>query len=284
MKPANFIIGTIAIATAASISADQLTLNTQRQIVKQNDTLQFITKREKIEWDAKRTAIVVCDMWSKHWCNGASQRVMEMAPRMNKVIQIARNKGILIIHCPSGGLEFYADTPMRKLAKQAPAISTKIRLQDWCNLDREREPELPIDDSDGGCDCQPKCDANKNPMNLQQIADIEIHDQDAITDSAEAYYLMSQKGITNVIVMGVHTNMCVLGRPFSIRQMVYQGQNVLLMRDLTDTMYNSKQPPFVSHFRGTDLIVDHIERYWCPTITSSDFLADDPFVFKRDKE
>ena len=68
MKPANFIIGTIAIATAASISADQLTLNTQRQIVKQNDTLQFITKREKIEWDAKRTAIVVCDMWSKHWC------------------------------------------------------------------------------------------------------------------------------------------------------------------------------------------------------------------------
>ena len=78
--------------------------------------------------------------------------------------------------------------------------------------------------------------------------------------------------------------MCVLGRPFSIRQMVYQGQNVLLMRDLTDTMYNPKQRPFVSHFRGTDLIVDHIERYWCPTITSSDFLAEAPFVFREDKE
>ena len=78
MKPVNFIIGTIAIVAAASISADQLTLNTQRQIVKPDDPLRFITKREKIEWDAKKTAIVVCDMWSKHWCDSATLRVMEM--------------------------------------------------------------------------------------------------------------------------------------------------------------------------------------------------------------
>ncbi|HCP13998.1 MAG TPA: protein-signal peptide and transmembrane prediction, partial [Planctomycetaceae bacterium] len=62
---------------------------------------------------------------------------------------------------------------------------------------------------------------------------IQIAAGDAITDSAEAFYLMKQRGIKNVIVMGVHTNMCVLGRPFSIRQMVLQGQNVVLMRDMT---------------------------------------------------
>ena len=54
---------------------------------------------------------------------------------------------------------------------------------------------------------------------------------------------MRQRGIENVIVMGVHTNMCVLGRPFAIRQMVYQGQNVVLMRDMTDTMYNPQMRP-----------------------------------------
>ncbi|MDA7676778.1 isochorismatase family protein [bacterium] len=54
---------------------------------------------------------------------------------------------------------------------------------------------------------------------------------------------MKQRGITNVIILGVHTNMCVLGRPFSIRQMVYQGQNVALVRDLTDTMYNPRSSP-----------------------------------------
>jgi predicted permease len=40
---------------------------------------------------------------------------------------------------------------------------------------------------------------------------------------------MRERGITNVIVMGVHANMCVLGRPFSIRQMRNQRQNVVLL-------------------------------------------------------
>jgi len=41
------------------------------------------------------------------------------------------------------------------------------------------------------------------------------------------------------------------------------------MRDMTDTMYNSRMTPFVPHVRGTDLVIEHIERYWCPTIVST---------------
>src|SRR5262249_31250146 len=91
------------------------------------------------------------------------------------------------------------------------------------------------------------------------------------------------RGIQNVIVMGVHTNMCVLGRPFSIRQMVYQGMNVALMRDMTDTMYNPSMKPFVSHFTGNDLVVEHIEKDWCPTLTSTDLQGGKPFRFSEDK-
>ena len=42
--------------------------------------------------------------------------------------------------------------------------------------------------------------------------------------------------------------------------MAKNGKNVVLMRDLTDTMYNPARAPFVSHFTGTDLIVEHIEK------------------------
>lgn len=87
-------------------------------------------------------------------------------------------------------------------------------------------------------------------------------------------YLMKQRGIENVIIMGVHTNMCVLGRPFGIRQMVMQGQNVVLVRDMTDTMNNPREAPFVNHFTGNDLVFEHIERHWCPTVTSGDILGD----------
>jgi type 1 glutamine amidotransferase len=60
------------------------------------------------------------------------------------------------------------------------------------------------------------------------------------------------------------------------------GKNVLLMRDMTDTMYNSRRRPYVSHFAGTGLVIEHIEKHWCPTITSADLLGGEPFRFKDD--
>jgi nicotinamidase-related amidase/type 1 glutamine amidotransferase len=265
-----------------SVAAEEqkpLTLHPRSQVETAEGSGRYHSLTKTVEWDAKKTAIVVCDMWDKHWCQGASRRVAEMAPRMNDVLAAARKRGVLIIHCPSDTMDHYKDAPGRKLAQQAPKVETKVPLE-WRRLDPKREGALPIDDRDGGCDCQPTCRNFKAWS--QQIATLKIEPGDAITDSAEAFYLMRQRGISNVIVMGVHTNMCVLGRPFSIRQMVYQGQNVLLMRDLTDTMYNSRSAPQVSHFTGTDLVVEHIERYWSPTITSSDFLGGKPFRFKED--
>ena len=31
-----------------------------------------------------------------------------------------------------------------------------------------------------------------------------------------------------------------------------------------------REKPYVSHTRGTELIVEHIEKYWCPSILSDD--------------
>jgi len=89
-----------------------------------------------------------------------------------------------------------------------------------------------------------------------------------VRDGLTAY----AEGIKNIVIMGVHTNMCVLGRPFGIRAMVRLGRNVVLARDLTDAMYDPRQPPHVSHARGTELVVEHVEKYWCPSILSDDLV------------
>jgi nicotinamidase-related amidase len=231
-------------------------------------------------WAPAGTAVVICDMWDKHWCRGATARVAEMAPRMNQVVTELRQRGVLIIHCPSETMPFYEGTPGRKLAQAAPKVTPKVRLPGWCRLDGVKEPPLPIDDADGGCDDQPPCQAG-SPWR-RQIATIEIQAGDAITDNTEAYNLMRQRAITNVIVMGVHQNMCILGRPFAIRQMVCQGHQVVLMRDLTDSMYNSRRQPCVDHFTGNDLVTWHIEKYWCPTVTSDQITGGQPFRFAAD--
>ncbi len=261
--------------------AGRLELRLRRQHLDEATPRVWHRTTSRVVWDGRKTAIVVCDMWNQHWCRGATRRVAQMAPRMNEVLHAARRQGILVIHCPSSCLDAYEGSPQRQLARQAPPVETQVALQNWCHLDPQHEARLPIDDSDGGCDCQPQCPSG-SPW-TRQIETLEIVPGDAITDSGEAYYLMRQRGIENVLVMGVHTNMCVLGRPFSIRQLVYQGMNVALVRDLTDTMYNPRMPPFVNHFTGTDRVVDHIEKHWCPTLTSDQIAGGTPYRFPADR-
>lgn len=288
-----FAFATIAPATATA-EAKSIKMQQRHRVETAEGSGQYHVLTKDVAWQPSKTAVVICDMWDLHHCKNATMRVGEMAPRMNEMVKKLRGQGVMIIHCPSDTMSTYANHPARKLAQAAPKVETTIPLLRWCHLDKKREGQLPIDDSDGGCD-SPAAEQKqwseelkakgKNPGRpwTQQHKAIEIVEGDAITDSAEAFYLMKQRGIENVIVMGVHTNMCVLGRPFSIRQMAMQGQNVVLVRDMTDTMYNPAKSPFVSHFSGTDLVIDHIEKSWCGTITSDQIIGGKEFRFKNDK-
>ncbi len=271
------------------LGCESMTLHTREQSRTSDDEPSWATVENVVSWDPERSAVVICDMWNDHWCKSAAERVGEMAPRMNEVVNNARERGLFVIHAPSTTVEFYRGTPQRERARNAPRheppvpLATKERWgTNWCWPDDEREPAMPIDDSDMGCDCETKCEIRDAWS--RQIATIDIAPEDAISDNGqEVYNLLAERGIDNVILMGVHLNMCVLGRPFAIRQMVKLGKNVVLMRDMTDTMYDPRQPPRVSHFRGTDLVVEHVERYWCPTILSTDFVGGEPFRFGADE-
>ena len=233
-------------------------------------------KNETLSWKASETAVIICDMWDTHTCQGAAKRVADMAPKLNAFITAARKQGVLIIHAPSDVIKFYDGTPQRQRVKDAPLAKASIPFK-WNRLDPTREGPLPIDDSDW-CDCTPKCPINEIVKKgwpwKRQIETIEIAAEDGVSaDGQEIYNLFQQRGIQNVIMTGVHTNMCVLGRSFGIRQMVMIGKNVVLARDLTDGLYDPRKPPHVSHDEGVGLLIGHIERYWCPSIPSSDLLG-----------
>jgi len=264
-----------------AVGRTELVLHTRCEVPAPANSKDFDTLYRTVRWDGRKTAVIVCDMWDKHWCAAASRRVAEMAPRVDRFLIEARQRGALVVHAPSETMAFYKDTPQRKLARQAPRVQPKVPLSGWCPIDPRHEPPLPIDDADGGCPCHPKCHTYR--AWTRQIETIRIEPGDAVADDALVYYLLQQRGIENLILLGVHVNMCVLGRPFGIRQMVAQGKNVVLVRDLTDSMYNPERRPQVSHFRGTELVVEHIERHWCPTITSSDLLPGPPQRFAEDR-
>lgn len=259
----------------------KLKISLQKMITSDLNSEKYIRVSDIQDWDPKQTAIIVCDMWNEHWCKGATERVAEMAPFINNVVSIAREKGVLIVHAPSDCMAYYKNTPARKLGQKYKSKKAISLINDK-KLDTEKDAIWPIDQSDGGCDCTSECKQG-SPWTHQSDL-IKIFDNDAISDSgAEIAGLFNQKGIKNVVLMGVHTNMCVIGRSFGLRNMVRLGFNVTLMRDLTDVMYDSKQKPNVSHFTGTSLINEYIETYVCPTIVSTDFTGQKQFRFKNDK-
>ena len=100
-----------------------------------------------------------------------------------------------------------------------------------------------------------------------------MRDEDAISDQGkEIYSLLQTRGIEQVLIMGVHTGMCVLHRSFGIKQMVKWGVDITLVRDLTDCIYGPTTPPYVGHDEGTRLVVGYIEKFWCPTVESGELL------------
>lgn len=213
---------------------------------------------------ASGLAIIVCDMWDKHWSRGASERVDAMAPRMNEVLKAARGSGVHIIHAPSDTMDFYADTPARRRVRSAPYISPPT--------EGERvSPPLPIDDADGGSDTG-ETETHKAWSRQHPVLEID-QSVDGISDNGqEIYNYLQQLGTRQVLIMGVHTNMCILNRSFGIKQLVKWGVNVALVRELTDTMYNPARSPYVDHDMGTQLVVGYIEKFWCPTVTSEAIL------------
>lgn len=222
-----------------------------------------VSEQEKVV-PAAQTALLLCDIWDNHWSRGANLRLAQMLERMNTVVETARRRGSLIIHAPSETMDFYTDTPPRTRIATAPRCELPA-------LSEHPDPPLPVDASDGGSDTG---ETSWYKAWSRQHPAIRIdHAQDAVSDNGEEIHsYLQHRGIRQVVIMGVHTNMCILNRSFAIKASVRRGIPVALLRDLTDTMYNPARPPYVSHDEGTRLVIEFIEKFWCPTVTSADLL------------
>ncbi len=213
---------------------------------------------------ANKLVILICDMWDNHWSRGAVEREAAMIPHMNRVLAAARAQGAQIIHAPSETMDFYAHHPARQRMVALPSITPPAGLA-------HADPPLPVDASDQGSDTGET--TTYKAWRCQHPA-VEIDDaRDLISDKgSEIYSYLEANRMEQALIMGVHTNMCILNRSFAIKQMVKWGVNIALVRDLTDTMYNPAMPPYVSHDEGTRLVVEYIEKFWCPSLLSADLL------------
>ena len=101
--------------------------------------------------NGKETALVICDMWDKHWCEKATGRCGVLAKKIAAVLPMARaaqehhRRSCL----PSEyAWIFYKDYELAAAAKRLADVK-RVSMPELLKLN---DPPLPIDDSDGGCD------------------------------------------------------------------------------------------------------------------------------------
>ena len=219
------VVGLLLVASSAT--AGELKLDVRRRVEDAEKRGTFKTVESQQTVDAARTAIVIVDMWDDHHCKSAAARVGEMAPHMNKTIAAARKRGVLIVHAPSGCMDFYKETPQRKRAQQAKLARSGVKFQ-WNYFNSKHEGPLADKLEKAGCSCDsPEPCGPSYRAWKRQTAGLEIAAEDAVSDNGqEIFNLLGERKIDNVILMGVHTNRCVFGRPFGIRQMSYLGKKV----------------------------------------------------------
>jgi nicotinamidase-related amidase len=219
---------------------------------------------ETVLYEPPEVAVVIVDMWDRHWSTGASLRGGILAEKINAAAMRARERGALIVHAPSDTMDAYTGTEARNrflAIKKPDRLPPLITIEDY---------PPPVDSSGGGSDTVDryapdtriwKCQTDK--IFIDQGRDIICGDE-----GEQLYVYFLTAGIKFVVYMGVHTNMCILGRSFAIKNMLRRGMKTVLVRDLTDAMYDPEKPPYVSHEEGTRLVVEFIEKKYCPTIDS----------------
>jgi nicotinamidase-related amidase len=258
------LIFTASASTPAGPNGQEIKLQLRTQIQSFHGNGPWVEAQFEAAIVPSKTAIIITDMWDKHWCKGATHRVGLIARKMEPLLEVARGAGILVIHAPSETMDFYSNAPGRLLAESAPQATPPPELA-------FTQAPLPIDDSDEGCDTPG--DKPHKAWSRENEA-LSIAPGDVISDQgAEIYNVLMHHHIDTVLFMGVHANMCILNRSFGVRQLSKWGLRCVLVRDLTDAMYNPASRPFVSHAAGTELVIQYIEKYWAPTITTDALTA-----------
>jgi nicotinamidase-related amidase len=235
----------------------QITLNC---LIRDTATGKIITKPTAI--NPSKTAVVIIDMWNFHWCMTATERVSAMVPRMNVVLNIARELGMQIVWNPSDVVTAYSGYPQYE-----KAIAVKRRHAPQLREDISAKFTEPY----GKCMCGPGIHCCVNYGWDAMHPDLTPDDNDLISSSTdEIYSLLDERGITGIIYMGVHTNVCVFGKPGAISNMWRAGFDCMLAGDLNDA-YTAYEPARnYTPDMGTAAINENLVKAGIPNVNMGD--------------
>ncbi|MFO0911363.1 MAG: NPCBM/NEW2 domain-containing protein [Pirellulales bacterium] len=207
--------------------------------------------------DPAKVGVIAVDVWNFHWCKTATMRVDAIVPRINRALDAARKLGMTVMLCPSDVVENYAGFPQRERVLVLPKVAVPNVLDVTCP---------PVPDA-GGCACgRERCAVNYGWDGMHPA--LRIGELDLMPDTREEVYaICQQRGLTHLIYVGFHTQVCLLGKPMGLKAMKSAGLHCVLARDMTDAHPGYDPTRNFTPDLNTEQVVEHFEKHLAPTIS-----------------
>ena len=164
--------------------------------------------------------------------------------------------GMTVMLCPSDVVDNYSGYPQREAIFAIPQAEVPNVVDVTCP---------PVPDA-GGCACgRERCSGNFGWDGMHPA--FKIGANDLIPDTqAEVYAVCSKLGLTHLIYVGFHTQVCLLGKPMGLRNMKAAGLHCVLARDMTDAHPGYAPERGFTPDLNTQQVVEHFEKHLAPTI------------------
>jgi len=245
------LLGLLGLLTTSALTGAEMEWTLQ---TRDPATGQVVLVRERI--DPKRVGVVAVDVWNFHWCKTATMRVDAFVPRIDRALEAARDLGMTVMLCPSDVVDNYAGFPQRESVLALPGVEVPKAVDVTCP---------PVPDA-GGCACgRERCAGNYGWDGMHPA--LRIGEADLMPDTqAEVYAICQQRGLTHLLYVGFHTQVCLLGKPMGLRAMKAAGLRCVLARDMTDAHPGYDPSRGFTPDLNTEQVVAHFEKHLAPTI------------------
>jgi hypothetical protein len=250
MRPCVILAHLVLVVGSTRAAEIELTLQTR-----DSATGKIVLTTETV--DTKRVGVIAVDVWNFHWCKTATMRVDAIVPRMGKALDAARALGMTVMLCPSDVVDNYVGYPQREAVFALPKIPVPSVMNVTCP---------PVPDA-GGCACgHERCAVNYGWDGMHPA--LRIAEADLMPDTqTEVYAICRKYGLTHLIYIGFHTQVCLLGKPMGLKAMKSAGLHCVLARDMTDAHPGYDPARNFTPDLNTDQVVEHFEKYLAPTIS-----------------
>lgn len=222
------------------------------------------------EFNLSETVVYV-DMWRSHWCTYYNDREYFFTPRINEMTQHLRSIGLPTVHISMGADAYTGGTDERKAGKEIVARGALPVLEKYnAQAMRFHKDYIP-----GFVDTCVYTDQERfgRFRDNHLTKRIAVAKNDYIVqnfkESAEAFVGLGAK---TVIVLGQHTNMCLMAVFLYCQQV---GLDLVIVRDLVDScwLYDYQKKHSKSHTEGNTAVNDYFDDKFGSSISSYDLLT-----------